>query len=75
MNTFTKEVKEYLESKKIAVTRTEESGESSSVFHVSEADRKKAEEMKNQIEKDLDAYTAYSDSFGMSVIIVEREEE
>lgn len=75
MSEFVDEVREYLKKHGIAVTRTEIGGPESAVFHVTPQDRAKASSMQATIERDLRACTAFDDAFGMSVIIVEREEQ
>lgn len=63
----------FLEEKGIKVERVE--GEDfSTVFHISNEDRQKIENNKSDYEKETNTFIMTSDNYGMSVVIMENNE-
>ena len=68
------EMQTFLEGKGIKVEQTE-GDDFSAVFHISNEYRKKVEENQEAWEKETGLYLAPSDMGGMSVVIMENNEE
>lgn len=68
------EMKKFLEDKGIRINNTE-GDDFSSVFHVSNEDRKKIQDNLQEYQKESGVAIVTSDSFGMSVVIMENNEE
>ena len=68
------EMKKFLEDNGIKITKIE-GDDFSSVFHISKSDRDKIKENQSKYEKETGLAILVSDSFGMSVVIMENEEE
>ena len=67
------EMKKFLESKGIKVNNIE-GDDFSSVFHVSNDDRKKVQDNLQEYQKESSVAIVTSDSFGMSVVVMENED-
>jgi hypothetical protein len=66
-------MKKFLESKGIKVNNIE-GDDISSVFHVSNDDRKKVQDNLQEYQKESSVAIVTSDSFGMSVVVMENED-
>ncbi len=64
----------FLEKKGIKVIKTE-GDDFSSVFHISKEDRNIIETNQKEYEKEMGLVILTSDSYGMSVVIMENKEE
>lgn len=69
-----KEMQTFLEAQGVAFSKVE-GDDFSSVFHVNEADRNKVEENKGEYEEKTGLAIMTSDNYGMSVVIMENNEE
>ncbi len=69
---FKETIKEYLSKRDITITSIEQEGDNESiVLHIDPTDNSKVEEIKSEMEKELDVAVVLSDMGGMNVVIVE----
>jgi len=72
--TFREDVEKWFTDNGIVFTRVEQDGEISLVLHIPKSENEKVSLLKDKLEKDLKAISMQSDSFGMNVVVIEREE-
>lgn len=72
---FKEKVLKYLENNNVKVGKIEQEGNTESIVcHISTTENKKIEEIKNNMEEELNVIVQESNMFGMNVVLVESKD-